>query len=92
MPLIKFFGISKETMTDVKRNLKKGLQIEKLYQAPEVVITSLCYHHPKLDIMLTTEDYSFEDVFDFILPTTLEMTDIRPSTYVTCLYNSFWWV
>ena len=28
--------------------------------------------------------------FNFSLPKTLEISDIRPSTYVTCLYNSFW--
>ena len=40
--------------------------------------------------MLTSEDFSFEDVFDFTLPTTIKITDLRPSTYVTCLHNSIW--
>ena len=40
----------------------------------------------------TGEDDLFVDTFDFNLPTASEMTDIRPSTYVTCLCNLFWWV
>ena len=42
--------------------------------------------------MLTNEDNYFVDTFDFCLPTTLRITDISSSTYVTCVNNLFWWV
>ena len=42
--------------------------------------------------MLTSEDDSFVDTFDFNLHINLEIIDIRPSKYVTSLHNSFWWV
>ena len=41
---------------------------------------------------LTSEDESFTDVHNFDVPTIFNMADFTPSTYVTCIYNSFWWV
>ena len=41
---------------------------------------------------LSSEDKSHAGTHDFNLPTTFRFCDIRPMTYVTCLYDSFWWV
>ena len=34
----------------------------------------------------------YVNTHDFDLPTMVELSDITPSTYVTCLYDLFWWV
>ena len=80
MPSIKFFGVSKETMTDVRRTLWKLFTDGK-------TIPGTSSSHPftlllpsQIGHMPTSEDDSFVDTFDFNLPTTLEITDIRPST------------
>ena len=92
MPSIKFFGICKETLTDVRRNLQ-----ERFTDGKTIPGTRSSHHFTPLSRsqignMLTSEDDSFVDTFKFNLPTTLEITDISPSTSVTYLYDSFWWV
>ena len=39
-----------------------------------------------------SEDDSLVDIHDFNIPTRVDISDIGPSSYVTCVYNSFWWV
>ena len=79
-------------MTDVRRNLQKRFTDRKTIPG-----TRRSHHFTPLSPsqsghMLTSEDDSFVDTFDFNLHTTLEIIDIRPSKYVTSLHNSFWWV
>ena len=51
------------------------------------------YMYPSVkNQILTSEDDFYVDTHDFDLPTMVELSDITPSTYVTCLYDSFWWV
>ena len=92
MPSINFFGVSKETMTDVRRNLQKQSKDWKTIPGTRSSHHFTPLSPSQIGHMLTSEDDSSEDTFDFNLPTTLEITDIRSSTYVTCLHNSLWWV
>ena len=46
----------------------------------------------KIAHKLLSEDKSHAGTHDFNLPTTFQLCDIRPMTYVTCLYDSFWLV
>ncbi len=46
----------------------------------------------KVGHKLSSEDESYVDTHDFDLPTILDMSDISPMKYITCIYNSFWWV
>ena len=46
----------------------------------------------KIACKLSSEDKSHAGTHDFNLPTTFWFCDIRPMTYVTCLYDSFWCV
>ena len=39
---------------------------------------------------LTSEDESYVNIHDFNIPTLFEIEDMSPSSYVTCIYNSFW--
>ena len=40
----------------------------------------------------TSEDEFYVDTHDFNLPAIVELSEITPSTYVTCLSDSLWWV
>ena len=70
MSSIKFFGISKETMTNVRRNPEKwftdGKNIPGTRSSHHLILLS----PSQIGHMLTSEDDSFVDPFDFNLPTT----------------------
>ena len=89
---IKFLGISKETMGEVRKSLQERLS------KGNTVPGTRSYHHfktlspSKMAHKLLSEDKSQAGTHDFNLPTTFQLCDIKPMTYVTCLYNSFWWV
>ena len=86
MSKIKFFGISKETMDEVRKSL------EEQFSRGNTVPGTQSSHHfiplssSKIAHKLLSEVESHAGTHDFNLPTTL--CDIRPMTYVTCLYDS----
>ena len=89
---IKFFGISKETMDDMRKSLE-----ERFLRGNTVPGTQSSHHlipllSSKFAEKLSSEDKSHAGTHDFNLPTTFQLCDIRPMTYVTCLYDSFGWV
>ena len=91
MSKIKFFGISKETMDEVRKSL------EERFSWGNTAHTRSSHHlitlsSSKIAHKLSSEDESHAGTHNFNLPTTFPLCDIRPMTYVTCLYNSFWWV
>ena len=91
MSKIKFFGISKETMDEVRKSL------EERFSWGNTAHTRSSHHlitlsSSKIAHKLSSEDESHAGTHDFNLPTTSQLCDIRPMTYVTCLYDSFWWV
>ena len=92
MSKIKFFGISKETMDEVCKSL------EERFSRGNTVSSAWSSHHfiplssSKITHKLSSEDEYHTGTHDFNLPTTFQLCDIRPMTYVTCLYDSFWWV
>ena len=92
MSKIKFFGISKETMDEVRKSL------EERFSRGNTVPGTRSSHHfipissSKIAHKLSSEDESHAGTHDFNLPTTFQLCDIRPMTCVTCLYDSFWWV
>ena len=89
---IKFSGIRKETMGGVRKSL-----VERFSRGNTVPGTQSSHHFiplssSKIAHKLSSENESHDDTHDFNLPTTFQLCDIRPMTYVTCLYDSFWWV
>ena len=92
MSKIKFFGISKETMDEVRKSL------EERFSRGNTVPGTRSSHHfipissSKIAHKLSSEDESHAGTHDFNLPTTFQLNDIRPMTCVTCLYDSFWWL
>ena len=89
---IKIFGISKETMDEVVKSL------EEWFSRGNTVPGTQSSHHfiplssSKIAHKLSNEDKSHAGTHDFNLPITFQLCDIRPMTFVTCFYNSFWWV
>ena len=92
MSKVKFFGISKETMGEVHKSLKewfsRGNTIPGTQSSHHFILPSSC----KTARKLSSEDESHAGTHDFNLLATFQLCDIRPMTYVICLYNSFWWV
>ena len=41
---------------------------------------------------LCSEDDLFVDIHDFKIPTRADIGNIAPSSYISCVYNSLWWV
>ena len=72
--------------------------MEKRYEDGQTVPGTRSSHHfiplssSKIGHKLCSEDESFVDVQDFIIPSPVDITSITPSSYFTCSYNSFWWV
>ena len=92
MRKIKFFGISKETMNEVHKSLEDWFS-----RGNTVPGTRSSHHFIPLSSFKVAHKLSSEDEFhagthDVNLSTTFELCDIRPITYVTCLFDSFWWV
>ena len=76
---MKFFGISKETITDVRRNLQKRFTDWKI-----IPDTRRSHHFTPLSLsqigyMRTIEDDSFVDIFDFNLLTTFKVDFMHPN-------------
>ena len=88
MSKIKFVGISKETMGEVHQSL------ENRFSRGDTVAGTRSSHHfiPLSSFKKASKDKSHAGTHDFKLPTTFHLCDIRPMTYVTCLYDSFWYV
>ena len=92
MPSIKFFAISKESMKAVRERL------ETRYANGNTVPGSRSSHHflpltlSKIGHKLTSEDNYFVGRHDFSIPTLYNISEISLSSYVTCVYDSFWWV
>ena len=88
----KLSGISKGTMGGVYKSFVEW------YSRGNTVPGTQSSHHfiplssSKIAHKLSSENESHDDTHDFNLPTTFQLCDIRPMTYVTCLYDSFWWV
>lgn len=92
MTSIQFFDISKETMEPVRKSL-----LERFSRGDTVPGTRSSHHFvpvstSKIAHKLSSEDDSYIDTHDFNLPTIPGLSEITPSTYVTCIYDSFWWV
>ena len=92
MSKIKFFGINKETMGEVRKSL------EEQFSRGNTVPGTRSSHHfislssSRIAHKLSSEGESYAGTHDSNLPTTFQLCGIRPMTYLTCFCNSFWWV
>ena len=92
MKSIIFFSFSKEDM------LEEREQMEKRFKEGKTVPGTRSSHHfipqsaSQIGHKLCSEDVSFADIHDFKIPTRVDIGDIAPSSYISCVYNSLWWV
>ena len=92
MSSIEFSGISKNVMELVRLSSK-----ERFSRGSTVPDTRSSHHFvplssSKMAHKYTSEDEFYVDIHDFNLPTLVELSEITPSTFATCLYNLRWWV
>jgi len=92
MPSIKFFGISKEDMTAVRSFLQKRFAEGKTIPGTRSSHHFIPVSATEIGHKLTSEDTSFVDIINFNISSPLSTKDIQMSSYITCIYNAFWWV
>ena len=92
MSKIKFCEISKEIVDKVHKSL------EEQFSRGDTIPGTWSSHHfiplssSNIAHNLSSEDESHARTYDFNLSITFQLCDIKPVTYVTCCYDSFWWV
>ena len=91
MMSIKFFGLCKESLISVEN-------LEKSYEDGDTAPGTQSSHHfvplsfSRIGHKLTSEVKSYIGIHDFNVSTLFEIGYISPYVYLTCIYNSFWWV
>ena len=92
MSSITFFDISKEDMVATRKFL------EPRFARGDTVPGTRSSHHSvplstsTIGHKLSSEDETYVDTHNFDLPTILDIGNIRPMQYVTCIHDSAWWV
>ena len=92
MKSIIFFGIDIEDMVEVRE------KIERRFEDGKTVSSTRSSHHfiphsaSQIEHKLCSEDDSFVAIQDFKIPTRVDIGDIAPSSYISCMYNLLWWV
>ena len=72
--------------------------MEKRFEDGKTVPGTRSSHHfipqsaSQIGHKLCSEDDSFVDIHDLKIPTRVDIGDIAPSSYISCVYNSLWWV
>ena len=91
---IKFFGISQLQMKIVRENLK--VRFDKGKTLPG---TRRCHHFVpqsryKISYKITSDDRDFEGSFDLFNDESqqLEITKFTVNKFVSCRYDTFWWI
>ena len=92
MQSIVFFGIAKEEMIDVREKINKRVEDGRTVPGTRGSHHFVPQGGTKISHKLCSEDESFAATFDFKIPCHVLLSDVTPSTYVTCVYNGFWWV
>ena len=92
MKSIIFFGIDKEDMVEVREKM------EKRFEDGKMVPSTRSSHHfipqsaSQIGHKLCSEDELFVDIHDSKILVWVDTGDIAPLSYISCMYNSFWWV
>ena len=92
MKSIVFFGIDKEDMVVVRERMEKRFEVGKTIPGTRSSHHFIPQGGAKIAHKLCSEDEFFAATHDFKIPCHVLLSDVTPSTYVTCVYNSFWWV
>ena len=87
-----FFGIDKENMVEVKEKMEKRLEDGKMVPGTRISHHFIPQSASQIGYKLCSEYDSFVDIHDFKIPIRVEIDDIATSSYISCVYNSLWWV
>ena len=88
----RIFGIGKEDMVEVREKM------EKRFEGGKTVPGTRSSHHfipqwaSQIEYKPCTKDDSFVHIHDFKIPTQVDIGDIAPSSYISCMYISLQWV
>ena len=88
----RIFGIDKEDMVEVREKM------EKRFEDGKTVPGTRSSHHfipqsaSQIGHKLCSEDGLFVDILDVKIPTRVDVGDNAPLSYISCVYNSLWWV
>ena len=92
MKSIIFFGIDKEDMVEVREKM------EKRFEGGKTVPGTRSSHHfipqwaSQIEYKPCSKDDSFVHIHDFKIPTQVDIGNIAPSSYISCMYISLQWV
>ena len=91
MKSVIFFGINKD-LVEVREKM------EKRFEDGEMVPSTRSSHHfipqssSQIGHKLCSEDELFVDIHDSKILVWVDIGDIAPLSYISCMYNSLWWV
>ena len=90
MKSIIFFGIDKEDMVEVREKMEKRFRDGKTVPSTKSSHQFIPQSASQIGQKLCSEDDSFVDIHDFKIPTRVDIGDIAPSSYISCMYISLW--
>ena len=90
MKSIIFFGIDKEDMVEVREKMEKRFRDGKTVPSTKSSHQFIPQSASQIGQKLCSEDDSFVDIHDFKIPTRVDIGDIAPSSYISCMYSSLW--
>ena len=92
MKSIIFFGIDKEDMVEVREKMenrfKDGMALPGTRGSHQYIRQSAS----QIGHKLCSKDDSFVDIHDFKIPIPVDIGNIAPLSYISCVYNLLWWV
>ena len=97
MKSIIFFGIDKEDMVEVREKMEKRFEDGKTVPGTTSTHHFIPHHFipqsaSQIGHKLCSEDGLFVDILDVKIPTRVDVGDNAPLSYISCVYNSLWWV
>ena len=92
MKSIIFFGTDKEDLVKVREKMEKRFEDDKTVPSTRSSHHFIPQSASQIGHKLCSEDDSFVDIHDFKIPTRVDIGDIAPSSYISCMCNSLRWV
>ena len=91
MKAIIFFSIDKEDMVEVREKMEKRFEDGKMVPGTRSSHHFIPQSASQIEHKLCNEDDSFVDIHLWI-STRVDIGDVAPSSYISCMYNLLWWV
>ena len=92
MKSIIFFGIDKEDMVEVREKMEKRFKDDMTLPRTRGSHQYIRQSASQIGHKLCSKDDSFVDIHDFKIPIPVDIGNIAPLSYISCVYNLLWWV